>query len=225
MADKNNRDFEIPVTLGETDVVVIVRSNDDVRKRRDDLFSQMTYLRGLVNPQMINMLDDDVKRILKTKGVDVNNLKGGTKEKTIIKRVTRAVQSFHMENRNATFLQATVVAMLEDIFEPTHDGKVRPKLRPDVASLVPNDVIIDLMTQHFADSNLSEEDLRFVPEPIMPDESVPAEKLYVLAAAVMKMYPEIAEQLTEGRERMAMLDAESGGVETDSFGFQSPAVD
>lgn len=221
----NKNDFEIAVTLGDTDVSVIIRLNDTVRKRRDDLFNQMLYTRGIGKPEMINMLDDDVRRILKSKRIDTSNLKGGRKEKSAIGKVVRAVQGFHLENRQATFLQATVIAMLEDIFELTVEGKVRPKLRPDVASLVPNDVIFEIHEAHFADSELDEDDLRYVPEPVVPDENVPAEKLYVLAAAVIKLYPEINDQLQEGRERMAQIEAANGGVETDALGFQSPALD
>lgn len=224
MPDNQSRDFEIPVTLGDTDVTVIIRSNERTRERARDMYNQLCIMRGIPNPDSITIRDEEVRRILKKKGVDPNTPKSGTRTQIIIRGVIRAVQAFHTGNRNATFLIAYSVAGMEDIFQ-NREGKLLPKLRPDVAAVVPRDVIEQIREEHFAEPDLDEESLSMSPDPVLRDSTSPVEQMIVLMSALIQTYPDIQSQIEQARDHMARVEVESGGVETDTNGFHTTELD
>lgn len=224
MASENKRDFEIPVTLGETDVTVIIHSNERTRERARDMYNQLCIMRGIPNPDSITIRDEEVRRILKKKGIDPNHPKSGTRTQIIVRGVIRAVQSFHTQNRNATFLIAYSIAGMEDIFQ-SRDGKLLPKLRPDVAAIVPRETIERIREEHFAEPDMDEETLSMSPDPVIRDSASPVEQMVVLMSAVVETFPDIQLQMEQARDHMARAEIEEGGVETDDNNFHTQALD
>lgn len=222
---KQAGDYEVPVALGDTDVVIMVRMNGDVRQRTNELTDQMRYQRGISNTQTVNMLHEDVARILRTSGIEVNNLKGGRRERIKVNSVTEAVRGFHYNGLVATRFHAMMIAMMSDAFETDGNGNLRPKLRQDIAALIAPDDIAELSEAHFKEPDYDDEQYKYMPYPFTPDKVVPAEHMYVLTIAITQTYPNIWEQLQEGRDRFAEMERLEGGVQTDPNNFLPSTVD